>query len=256
MENKIKVIVVEDNKVMCNNIVKALEKSEMYDVVFKTTDGLEALAKIVELKPNMIILDLILHNLDGISILENIKSLSSLKDTTKIVMSGTSDQDLINKAIDFGADDFLLKPYDISNLPNRLKRFHEGKMKDFIIKENKKDYLSKSISISNLLWDLKVSRNLKGYKYLYHAIKTCIEIYDLPKNIKNDIYSELSKLFDVPIYTIERNMRTAIRSSWKNNKEGYVEILNCGNVELRPPSISEFLLCAIDFLHKNKHMYK
>ena len=65
-EAKIKLLIVDDNKEFCNLVVEFFESQEDIEVVGVAHDGLEALEKIDQFEPEVMILDLIMPNLDGL----------------------------------------------------------------------------------------------------------------------------------------------------------------------------------------------
>lgn len=106
-----KILIVEDDKFLRDLIIRKL-KSEGYEVIF-AVDGEEALKKIKEEKPNLILLDLILPGIDGFEILKQVKSDSSekIKDIPVIILSNLGQRDDVEKGINLGAVDFLIKAH-------------------------------------------------------------------------------------------------------------------------------------------------
>jgi len=104
-----KILIVEDDKFLRELIVKKL-KSADYEVV-EAIDGESAVVKAKELKPDLILLDLILPGIDGFGILTKIKEDSVIKQIPVIILSNLSQQEEIDKAMKLGAADFLIKAH-------------------------------------------------------------------------------------------------------------------------------------------------
>jgi CheY-like chemotaxis protein len=85
-------------------------------------DGVEALETLSDktLVPDFIFLDINMPRMNGLECLRALKDLKHLKDTEVIMYSTTSDQRLIDKSMQFGASDFLVKPSALSTLTQKL----------------------------------------------------------------------------------------------------------------------------------------
>ena len=102
-----KILVVEDDQFLSNAYKLKLTKSGFETVV--ASDGNEALEVLKEFKPDMILLDLIMPNLDGFSTLKALKDNSEYKDIPVIVASNLGQKEDIEKAKELGANDFVIK---------------------------------------------------------------------------------------------------------------------------------------------------
>ena len=116
MTPKINILLIEDDKSICNFIITSLESSD-YKVTPAYT-GMEGISLSTSLCPNVILLDLGLPDMDGLDVLHRIRSWSS---TPVIVISArTKEQDKVT-ALDSGADDYITKPFGTSELMARIR---------------------------------------------------------------------------------------------------------------------------------------
>ena len=106
--NKIKILVVDDSDL----ILKLLrEYFKSYAVkIITSINGLEGIRKAIEVKPDLILLDLLMPNFDGLKMLQVVKLLDELKNIPVIVISGNTDKTNVFSAIEAGADQVLAKP--------------------------------------------------------------------------------------------------------------------------------------------------
>lgn len=104
-----KILLVEDDKFLRELIAKKL-KSSGYEVI-EAIDGESAVIKAKELKPDLVLLDLILPGIDGFGILTKIKEDPDISKTPVIILSNLSQQEEVEKAIKLGAADFLIKAH-------------------------------------------------------------------------------------------------------------------------------------------------
>lgn len=104
-----KILVVEDDKFLRELIARKL-REEDFDVV-EAIDGEEAVKKIVQENPHIVLLDLILPGIDGFEVLAKIKEDPQLSQIPVIILSNLGQRDDIEKGLRLGAVDFLVKAH-------------------------------------------------------------------------------------------------------------------------------------------------
>ena len=123
-----KVVIVEDdkniNKLMSIAIGKELETRQVYD-------GGLAIQTIREFRPDLVILDLMLPNKDGLDICNTIKNDPEISGTTVIIVSAMDPTSNRFKGIKYGADYYIKKPFDPTELRNLVTLFLKKKGKKF-----------------------------------------------------------------------------------------------------------------------------
>jgi len=102
-----KIVVAEDDKLISNSLSDAL-KAEGYESI-PAYDGEEAIAKIVETKPDLVLLDIMMPKKDGISVLREIKANPETERTAVVVLTNIGDVETISKIVEAGGADYLLK---------------------------------------------------------------------------------------------------------------------------------------------------
>ena len=147
-ENELrKILIVEDdkniNKLMALSIGKGFEVSQIYD-------GGEAIPFIRENKPNLVVLDLMLPNKDGLDICQTVKSDSSMSNTIIILVSAMDPTNNRFKGIKNGADYYIKKPFDPIELRSLVTLFlkKKGKRFDPLIDLPDEERISKEIERS------------------------------------------------------------------------------------------------------------
>ena len=114
--NKSLILVVEDDTAIRNLITTTLETQ---DYRFHTApNGVQALLELVSQKPDIMLLDLGLPDMDGIEIIKKVRSWSNLP--IIVISARSEDRDKI-EALDAGADDYLTKPFSVDELLARLR---------------------------------------------------------------------------------------------------------------------------------------
>jgi two-component system, chemotaxis family, protein-glutamate methylesterase/glutaminase len=113
---KIRVLVVDDSAFARKVLRQVLSRSASIEVVGTAHDGLDALERIVELQPDVITLDLVMPNLDGIGVLHALKKLEGVRVPRVVVVSMSDTQgDLAISALREGAIDLVQKPTSLAN---------------------------------------------------------------------------------------------------------------------------------------------
>lgn len=103
------ILLIEDDPFLIDIYTIKL-KEEGYAIEI-ADDGEEAMAKIKELKPNLILLDIVLPNVNGWEILRRIKKDGGLKDLKIIILSNLAEKEEVEKGMGFGADKYLVKAH-------------------------------------------------------------------------------------------------------------------------------------------------
>ena len=114
-------ILFADDDADTREMMKALLGFEGYDVIV-ARDGREAVESARQTFPNLILLDLELPKLNGISVAKNLKSDPRFKSTPIIMLSGHNPATFRQQALDAGCDEYLLKPFDFSHIKELLTR--------------------------------------------------------------------------------------------------------------------------------------
>ena len=102
-----KILLIEDDKFLRELIIQKLGR-EGYEVV-EAPEGESGLLKMKEEKPDLVLLDLILPGIDGFEVLSRIKKDSELKSTPVIILSNLGQQEDMDKGLQLGAADFMIK---------------------------------------------------------------------------------------------------------------------------------------------------
>lgn len=125
MQTKVKVMIIEDEDAISNFIATTLKANDYSPILAKTAS--EALSMIPSHCPDLILLDLGLPDMDGIEILKRIREWSA---TPVIVVSARGEESDKVEALDFGADDYICKPFGTSELMARIRTALRHSMKN------------------------------------------------------------------------------------------------------------------------------
>lgn len=116
---KRKVLVVDDDEDLVELIVDALERDGRFDIR-SVNNGFQAGMLIKEFRPDLIVLDVMLPDINGKEVCTLVRSQQAMDDVRIICISGMVEADKVQELRDAGANDFMQKPFDVDVLINRV----------------------------------------------------------------------------------------------------------------------------------------
>jgi len=120
-----RVLVVDDDRVIQQLLEVNLEL-EGYEVVGTASDGREALDKIAKLKPDLVILDIMMPKMDGMAVCRHLKADPQTAKIPVILLSARAQDMDIRDGLDIGANAYLTKPFDPVELLDVVGRLLKG----------------------------------------------------------------------------------------------------------------------------------
>lgn len=229
MNEKITVLVADDNSDFTMTLSSYLEKEEQIQIVGIAKDGNEAYEKAIELKPDILLLDIIMPHLDGLGVLEKLGETNLEKSPLVIILSAVGQDKITQKAISLGAQYYIVKPFDINVLIKRmkeLKNYQPTQFKGgFITREIKAQYIdiapdkkknqeNLEALVTNIIHEVGVPAHIKGYQYLREAIMMVIKDTDVINQITKQLYPEIADKYHTTPSRVERAIRHAIEVAW------------------------------------------
>ncbi len=121
-ERNVKVLTVDDSRVTLKILKKLLAGTE-FEVAGEARAGQDALALYKELKPDLVILDIVMPDMDGVQILEGIREIDPGAKVVMVSSLGTKEK--VMECLEKGAKSFLMKPYEKEDLLKVLRGIDE-----------------------------------------------------------------------------------------------------------------------------------
>jgi excisionase family DNA binding protein len=121
-EGRKKILVVDDDKIILETLVQALEEDGHGYDVYSAADGFEARLQIAHFKPDLLILDIMMPDIDGYEVCRKIKSTPAEKDTKIIVLSAYLDAGAFEQMKKYGADACFSKPLPLAQLKREVAK--------------------------------------------------------------------------------------------------------------------------------------
>ena len=243
---KIKVLMIDDNINLIEMVEDYFENNPRIEVVDKAYDGEEGLKIIKENKQkyDLVILDLIMPKKDGLGVLKELKKENMHLNI--IVATSYNAPDTIRKVSEYGVNYYILKPFDLAELEDKiLDTFNTSEKKTINLLNN-----NLQISISKMLHELGMPSHIKGYQYIREAISMVYNNPEIVGGITKELYPELASKFDTTVSRVERAIRHAIEVSWNRGDWDLMEDVFGHSVDIdkAKPTNSEFIVTVADKL--------
>lgn len=231
MEN-VNVVIVDDNPMILNTLDEVISSEAGLSVIGRADNGKDAIDMIKDTQPDVDLLDLVMPQMDGITVVENIKKKTSmLKNPAFIILSAVGGEQMTEEAFQAGANYFLMKPFDKDILVNKIRRIGKrpvrpvpGKVLEAPLKAatpeeaamNREEYMKEHLEtdITKMLHELGIPAHIKGYQYLRDAISMVVRDREMMEAVTKILYPEIAKKNYTSSSRVERAIRHAIEVAW------------------------------------------
>ena len=210
MEHHTTVFIADSTEEFCASLSAALQHSGGFQILGTAQDGETALRRILEMKPQVIVLDLMLSKRDGISILQAISGMDPRPAT--LVTSNFVTEYVASAAASLGARYLMLKPCDMTALVERLEEIRGGNRQVAPLRRNDKSGIE--AMVTSIIHEIGVPAHIKGYQYLREAIIIAVNDMDVINAITKVLYPQVAKTFQTTPSRVERAIRHAIEVAW------------------------------------------
>ncbi|SHE53179.1 two-component system, response regulator, stage 0 sporulation protein A [Caldanaerobius fijiensis DSM 17918] len=256
----IKLLIVDDNKEFCSILTDYFNNKEDIDVIGVANDGNQAIKLIMELNPDLVLLDIIMPYLDGLGVLETIKSLNLLKMPKIIVLSAVGQERITQMAINLNVDYYILKPFDLNTLYRRIKDifmlplnndYNEGLKPEL-------DTANLEAKITEIIQEIGIPAHIKGYLYIRDAIYMVINNVEMIGAITKELYPKIAIKYNTTPSRVERAIRHAIEVAWSHGKLETINNIFGSTIDeyKGKPTNSQFIAFIADKLRLQLNMNK
>lgn len=251
----IKLLMVDDNVNLVKMVSEYFKNKDNISLEFVAHDGKEGI-ELIEEKQNdfdVLLLDLIMPKKDGLYVLEEMKKRGINKNV--IVETSYNTQEVIKQVSDYNVNYFILKPFELDDLENRImgisKRKDDTKTLDFY-------HNNLQVSITKILHELGIPSHIKGYQYIREGVSIIFERPETIGGITKELYPELASKFDTTVSRVERAIRHAIEVSWNRGDWELMEEIFGHSVDIdkAKPTNSEFIVTVADKLRLEHYKVK
>jgi len=197
------------------------------------SDGIQAMELLNSFRPDLLVLDLMLPGMDGISLLQ--KMIGSAHRPMVLATSRFQSDYVTDTVSRLGVGYMMMKPCDIRATVARIRDLSQGLRPTVICRPDPETF------VSNILLTLGFATNLRGYLYLREAVP--IMARDPKQSITKELYPTVGKLFGVDAANVERSIRSAITAAWlrRDDRIWSFYFLPDADGQIRKPTNGNFI---------------
>ncbi len=254
--NQIKVLVADDNREFCGILKSYFSNDADFQLIDVCTNGMEVINVLQKETVEVLILDLIMPYMDGIGVLEKINVMNLEKRPRIIILTAFGQENITQKAVQLGVDYYILKPFDLEVLGDRVRqvvRDIKGDDSPISISPSStpiKNSRNLEVEVTRVIHEIGVPAHVKGYQYLRDAIMLVVDEINYLGAVTKELYPTIAQKYDTTPSRVERAIRHAIELAWDR---GDVEKINkvfgyTISGEKGKPTNSEFIAIIADRL--------
>lgn len=264
---KIEVLLADDNREFTALLSEFINDQQDMNVSGIAYNGNDVLRLIEEGQvPDVLILDIIMPHLDGLGVLEKLREMNVNPQPKIIMLTAFGQESITQKAVQLGASYYILKPFDMEVLTNRIRQLISpnpitansmlgGGVSSSVIQHkanvvpmNKSRNLD--ANITSIIHEIGVPAHIKGYQYLREAITMVYNNIEILGAITKTLYPAIAERFKTTPSRVERAIRHAIEVAWtRGNIDSISHLFGYTvNISKAKPTNSEFIAMVADKL--------
>ena len=224
-----RILIVEDHVQSRTEMAEYLRKQEGVALVREAGNGAEALKLLNEEPFEIMITDIIMPQMDGYALLEEMRRRHLPNRPQTIVVSALGRDDFVTRAIELGATFYMVKPFDMRHLMCHIRDLSGGKIKPAEAaapaarETQNRRVQTLDERLGSLFLTIGIPAHIKGYQFLRQAVKMVVEDPDRINRITKELYPGIARHFGTSASKVERAIRHAIEVAWNR---GRIETLN------------------------------
>jgi two-component system response regulator (stage 0 sporulation protein A) len=257
----IEVLLADDNREFTNLLSEYINEQEDMHVSGVAYNGNDVLRVIEQSNriPDVLILDIIMPHLDGLGVLEKLREMDLNPQPKIIMLTAFGQENITQKAVQLGASYYILKPFDMEILTNRIRQLVSNNQSNSVTSNTTGSranivQLPKSknldANITTIIHEIGVPAHIKGYQYLREAITMVYNNIEILGAITKTLYPAIAEKFKTTPSRVERAIRHAIEVAWtRGNIDSISHLFGYTiNISKSKPTNSEFIAMVADKL--------
>lgn len=219
-----KIVVADDSSEFGAHCASMLKTYGM-NVTLCEKDGRKLLHRIKVQKPDVVIADVFMPNLDILGVLVALKELPKDEVPLVVAMSSFDNPRLEKETLSAGAAYYFIKPFDLSVMAERVLQLSGWRAKETPLVSYEKSAIDNDLEmmVTEIIHQVGVPAHIKGYHYLRDAIILSIKDNEIIDSVTKMLYPTVAEHFSTTSSRVERAIRHAIEVAWDR---GDVDVLN------------------------------
>lgn len=264
---EINVAIADDNERILELLGDIVNGDKELNLVGKANNGMDMYEMIKEKEPDVVLLDLIMPKMDGLTVMELINSDETIRKYPDfIVVTAVGQERITEDAFKRGANYYIMKPFDNEMVLNQIKNVTytspRGNHRTLPVKNYSKttEVLTEEnleTRVTDMIHEIGIPAHIKGYHYLREAIIMAVQDMDVLNAVTKVLYPTVAKKHQTTASRVERAIRHAIEVAWSRGKLDTLDELfgyTVSNGKGKPTN-SEFIALIADTLrleYKNR----
>ena len=247
------VAIADDNQKILDLLGDIISTDKDLELVGKAKNGEEMCQIIKDRQPDVVLLDLIMPKMDGLTVMEQVSQTQSVdKRPYFIVVTAVGQERITEDAFNKGANYYVMKPFNNEMLLEKIKsvrkmfRGCDRKEESRTVGNTQEGSLENRVT--NMLHEIGIPAHIKGYHYLRDAIIMAVNDMDVLNAITKILYPTVAKKYQTTSSRVERAIRHAIEVAWSRGKLDTLDELFGYTVSTGKgkPTNSEFIALIAD----------
>ncbi|MEC0271083.1 sporulation transcription factor Spo0A [Paenibacillus anseongense] len=258
---KIQVLLADDNREFTHLLSEFIGEQEDMEIVGVAYNGNEVLRFLEQQRelPDVLILDIIMPHLDGLGVLEKMREMNLPTQPKIIMLTAFGQENITQKAVQLGASYYILKPFDMETLTNRIRQLvgntqtnattsSASSPRANVVHMPKGKNLD--ANITSIIHEIGVPAHIKGYQYLREAITMVYNNIEILGAITKTLYPAIAEKYKTTPSRVERAIRHAIEVAWTRGNIDSISFIfgYTINISKSKPTNSEFIAMVADKL--------
>ena len=209
MEKMYRVLLANSSEDFSTRLTSVLQQSQHYTVVGTSSDGVRAIELLREVQPEILVVDTMLPQADGIAVL---KAASALEHKPMLLVLADFMTEFVSSLlVSMGVQYVLLKPCTARSVLERLDEMRSTLTKSPLVRNREANVVA---MVTSMIHEIGVPAHIKGYQYLREAILIAVNDMEVINAITKVLYPQVAKTFATTPSRVERAIRHAIEVAW------------------------------------------
>lgn len=267
---KLRILVADECKETIVMLTDFINGNDDMEIVATAEDGEDLCKKINRLRPDVVVMDLILPKLDGLEVL---KSYSDKHDSPIFfVVSSVANSKITEETFKYGAKYYIMKPFKPEILYRRIQLIvqrdtqYSGTNETSAVYENRRQLRPSprrmdektliEYEITKVLHQIGIPSSIKGFKYIRDAVYMVLKDWEAITAVTKEIYPVIANKYYTSRANVERAIRHSLDIAWeKGSQEGKIRVFGKGfdfSQKMKNAEAIANLASRVEFILKEK----
>lgn len=206
MNEKVRIVILEENHLMKESLIKKINNKGTYEVIAAFENGMQCLKYLAEHEVDIFIIDLLLTNIDGVGIINQLRK-DNPKGFKKLICISDFNSVVFEMLDELAIDYCLRKPFNLNYFIEILNRI----TKDSFVDDKEHYNVVIRNEINRIFENIGVPRHLKGYNYLVTGISNVCNNINLLGEITKELYPSIARNHATTASRVEQAIRHVIK---------------------------------------------